>query len=268
MAGENNHTDRFEELCTAYVLDALTQEERQEFQTMLEKADEEQLQLYHDMVRVSNHLAASVRHEKPAPQVKEQLMSRIREGAEDTSAIKRIAARLKLDEPRFAVAAATILVLIAVSLAVYSVTLNSELRSSYVRIEQLRNEMQKKEDLLEILSSRDIDVVIMSGQKARPDAYGKVIWDPGQQQAILQVANLPSVPKDKDYQLWMIKDQKPVSAGVFSVKGSSKDNFFKIEQLQQANRKQLNAFAITLEPKGGVPQPTGDMYLLGKAQRK
>jgi hypothetical protein len=27
----------------------------------------------------------------------------------------------------------------------------------------------------------------------------------------------------------------------------------------------VNAFAVTLEPTGGLPAPSGDMYLLGKS---
>jgi anti-sigma-K factor RskA len=115
-----------------------------------------------------------------------------------------------------------------------------------------------------VLQSKKIEIVIMNGLDVNPAGYGKIIWDPERKAAILQISNLPPVAQDKDYQLWVIKDNKPISAGVFSVEEKDKQNFFKIEELVVSNRKDINAFAVTLEPKGGVPQPTGDMYLLGQ----
>ncbi len=54
----------------------------------------------------------------------------------------------------------------------------------------------------------------------------------------------------------MIKDKKPINAGVFAVT-DPKEEFFKIMPLVVVDRKDINAFAVTLEPKGGVPKPTG-----------
>ena len=98
-------------------------------------------------------------------------------------------------------------------------------------------------------------------EEMSPNGYGKVVWDKQGGRALLQVAGIPTVPTDKDYQLWFIVNGQPVSAGVFAVEDQRRDNFFKIEQLRSDADE--GAFAITMEPKGGVPQPTGDMYLLG-----
>jgi len=105
----------------------------------------------------------------------------------------------------------------------------------------------------------------MAGQETNPNGYGKIIWDPENERALLQVANLPEPAEDKDYQLWLIKDQQsPVSAGVFSFDQPSTDLFYKIESLNERPSDISNTFAVTLEPKGGAPQPTGSMYLLGQ----
>ncbi|MEW6062393.1 MAG: anti-sigma factor, partial [Bacteroidota bacterium] len=59
------------------------------------------------------------------------------------------------------------------------------------------------------------------------------------------------------------KEKKPVSAGVFSVT-NNQEQYFKIVELPiPEHTDKITAFAVTLEPKGGVPQPTGAMYLLG-----
>jgi len=155
-----------------------------------------------------------------------------------------------------------LLIVVTVGLIIYSTQLSKEVDQQQATIQRLETEVEQKEELLTILEARDVDLVIMAGmENISPNGYGKVVWDKDGGRALLQVANLPSVPTDKDYQLWFILDGKPISAGVFAVDDSRRDNFFKIEQLQSSANE--GAFAVTMEPKGGVPQPTGDMYLMG-----
>jgi hypothetical protein len=143
--------------------------------------------------------------------------------------------------------------------------LQSELEQRNVLLTQLETELERKEELLAILESREINLILMAGQETNPNGYGKIIWDPENERALLQVANLPEPAEDKDYQLWLIKDQQsPVSAGVFSFEQSSTDLFYKIDRLIERPSDVSNTFAVTLEPKGGAPQPTGSMYLLGQ----
>lgn len=98
---------------------------------------------------------------------------------------------------------------------------------------------------------------------AKKTALLEVIRSKGMR-AILHISNLPLIPADKDYQLWVIRDQKPVNAGVFHVAvEKAGGDLYRIDNLVEADRKRINAFAVTLEPKGGLPQPSGKMYLLG-----
>jgi len=130
------------------------------------------------------------------------------------------------------------------------------------RLVELQAELQRKEELLNILSARRVEIVIMSGLGDHTGAFGKILWDPERRVAILQVSNLPPVPPDKDYQLWVIKGAQPFSAGVFSV-GSTESYHFRVDHLAVTEPGQIAAFALTLEPKGGVPAPTGTMYMAG-----
>ncbi|HJZ13102.1 MAG TPA: anti-sigma factor, partial [Acidobacteriota bacterium] len=65
----------------------------------------------------------------------------------------------------------------------------------------------------------------------------------------------------KSYQLWAIGNQGPVSAGVFApdIAGSAVITIFMVKETESVLQ-----FAVTIEPKGGVPQPTGSMVLAGK----
>ena len=145
---------------------------------------------------------------------------------------------------------------------VASETEKHELQTQLVK---LANEVERKDEQLKVLSAKTVHILVMDGMKANPVSYGKIIWDPEKKTAILQVANMPPVPSGKDYQLWVIKDKKPISAGVFAV-NDTKSNFFMIEDLAVTNPREIAAFAVTLEPKGGMPAPTGEMYMLGSPQ--
>lgn len=69
---------------------------------------------------------------------------------------------------------------------------------------------------------------------------------------------LPPLPAGRTYQLWTIVAGQPVSHGVFepSTDGSA-------QVLAQAPPGAVQAIAVTIEPDGGVPAPTGDKVLLG-----
>src|SRR5690606_19563656 len=122
------------------------------------------------------------------------------------------------------------------------------------RIMELQDSLSRKEALLEVIRSREMQVVLMAGTEASPAGYGKILWDPERKIAVLQVS-LPPEPEGMDYQLWVIRDSKPVDAGVFQVsaRADRRDGLYKIDRLVETDRKHINAFAVTLEPKGGVP---------------
>lgn len=280
MGNDQSHNEQFEELCAGYVLHALEPEERSQFEEMLHNATDEQKELFYSMYSAANQLAFTVEQMEAPAVVKQRLMDQVKAEQDGESASDITGISLKSEESggfdrgTLAIAASFALLLVTLSLVFYSFNLSSELNSKEELIEQqqaqiteLQNDVERKEELLSILESREVDLVMMAGLDASPNGYGKVIWDSESKRALLQVSNLPAVPSDKDYQLWIIKDNKPVSAGVFAVNDPKKDSFFKIEQIA-SEEQSADAFAVTMEPKGGVPQPTGDMFLYGEDKTK
>lgn len=275
MADKKSHTEKFEELCTGYVLHSLDEDERIEFEQMLGEATDEEQKLYESLASTANQLAFTIERTDPSDDVKNRLLSEIKSeddnknASDDSISGNPSPSREseRVDEGfnwrAFAIAASFALLIVSLSLVFYAFNLRSQVSRQQTQIVQLKDELQQKKAMLSILGSRNVDIVFMSGMEANPDGYGKVIWDPGKQQALLQVANLPPVPSNKDYQLWLIENNKPVSAGVFAPNDRG-NNFFKIEKMMPAGAQLTKAFAVTLEPKGGMPQPTGDMYLMGK----
>jgi anti-sigma-K factor RskA len=96
-----------------------------------------------------------------------------------------------------------------------------------------------------------------------PKAVAVSLWDNQRQQGVFVVQNLKPLPAGKDYQLWVMdpKYPTPVSAGVFQVdeSGNVRIDFKANKPIATADK-----FAVTMEPKGGLPTPTlSNLVLLG-----
>lgn len=287
MSEQDTYND-FESLCAGYVLGALSEEEKQTFEKMLDNATPEQMEIYRQMVQIKDDLALGANPMEPSYGLFDDILDEISKDKIPDSSASKIKDN---DDISGAESSGRILplwtfkttaaILLAGMLGLILYTqqqttlvdqqetqisvLQSELEQRNELLNQLETELERKEELLAILESREVNLILMAGQETNPDGYGKIIWDPENQRALLQVANLPEPADDKDYQLWLIKDQhSPVSAGIFSFKQSSSDLFYKIDQLNEFPSDVSNTFAVTLEPKGGAPQPTGSMYLLGQ----
>jgi anti-sigma-K factor RskA len=271
MTNNTSHSEHFEELCAGYVLNALSAAENEEFEELMRDADESQLQTFYKMQSTASNMAFTVDKAEPSAAVKKGVMNTIKSDSADNAVAVSAAPTDSesteksrgLSRSTLAMAASFVLLLAALALAYLAFDQNSTINEQEVTITELKSENQQKDEMLSILGARTVDLVVMDGLEVNPGGYGKVIWDAENQQALLQVSNLPEVPSGKAYQLWLIKNNKPVPSGLFSVQTGAKDSFFKIEQMADANKKSANAFAITLEPEGGSQQPTGAMYMLG-----
>lgn len=262
MANEHPHNDTFEERCAGYVLQALDEDERKTFEQLLENATEEQQRLYQKMQSAANQPSFTKEPGESPESLKKRLMAQVESEEEAPSSENEES----FNWATFSAAASFALLILSLSLLFYSFNLSSKINDQQAKIAALEHKLSQKDELLGILESREVDMVLMSGLEVNPDGYGKVIWDSENRQALLQVSNLPAVPPNKAYQLWIIRNNEPVSAGVFAVKDSS-NHFFRFGEMSAAREDSSQAFAVTMEPKGGMPQPTGEMYLLGNRNR-
>jgi anti-sigma-K factor RskA len=116
---------------------------------------------------------------------------------------------------------------------------------------------------MQALGSADTRTIALAGQQVSPSASAKVFLEPQQRRAVVFFYNLPANASDKSYQLWILRaDQpKPQSAGVFDVTKEGAASI-SIENLPLST--EIKGLAVTLEPRGGVPQPTNtNFYVAG-----
>jgi len=280
MSEKETYND-FESLCAGYVLGALSDDEKRTFERMLDKATPEQLKIYRQMVRIKDDLSLAADPMEPSDDLFERVLQDISGTDSDSSDESEFQSKNEKQSQSGWIfkAAAAILLASLLGLLLYSQQqstlidtkesqiseLQTEIEQQNQLLTQLETDLERKNELLAILESREVNLILMAGLETSPDGYGKIIWDPENNRALLQVANLPEPTAEQDYQLWLIKDeQDPISAGIFSFEQTGTDLFYRIDQLEEQPSEQSNIFAVTLEPSGGVPQPTGDMYLLGQ----
>ncbi len=119
---------------------------------------------------------------------------------------------------------------------------------------------RQNEEVTNLLKSPASKVVALSGSDMAKEAGAFLLFDPVTKKAWLYAFNLPALPSGKVYQLWAI-DDRPVSAGIFGVDSGQKGRLL-IRSLPEFSR--MKKFAVSIEPEGGRPQPTGAIYLIGQ----
>lgn len=134
----------------------------------------------------------------------------------------------------------------------------AEIDQLRTRIDQLNSQNEK---LSSVLASTETRTIALTGQEVAPAASAKVFLVPNHRRALVFFNDLPANPGDKSYQLWIIRaDQpKPVSAGIFDVDATGKASI-SIENLPLST--EIKALAVTLEPRGGVEQPTNTRFIV------
>lgn len=135
--------------------------------------------------------------------------------------------------------------------------LRDQLQQERAQLASLQARLAQQEAVLRAVEDPQSRVVSLGGRDPAPQASGKVIWQPLQQTALFYAYRLPPLPSDKTYQLWTIADH-PISGGVFGV-----DQLGNASLRLSAIPRQVKTFAVTIEPAGGLPQPSGAIYLAG-----
>ncbi len=138
--------------------------------------------------------------------------------------------------------------------------LHTQVASTEGGTAELRAALAQRDEILALLRSPDVKVVSLAGLQDAKAAGGFILFDRGTQKALFYAFNMPALPPDKTYQLWAIVD-KPVSAGTFALDQGQKTRGM-VRSLPTPTK--ITKFAVSVEPLGGRPQPTGAIYLMGQ----
>jgi anti-sigma-K factor RskA len=265
--------ERMEEQASLYVLGVMASEEQQVFEAVLAKSEELQ-QLVAALRATRDVVAGSVPLKEPSPQLKQKILAQI-------APPQKVPARSEREEPFSFLnfwlpwALATCLVMICSILFWQQGRLTDQLSRQAERLQalnKLADDLRQTTNSLQqtVLALRatnqlaSLRIAMLNSLLAdSPKAVAVSLWDNDQQKGVFVVQNLKPLPTDKDYQLWVMdpKYPTPVSAGVFQVdaQGNVRIQFTAGKPIASADK-----FAVTMEPKGGLPTPTlSNLVLLG-----
>jgi anti-sigma-K factor RskA len=261
------------ELCIPYVFGRLNPGNRKQFEAHLATGCELCKRELSELYEATALLPLLIRQEAPPPGLRQRILSRISSRKPEQARVERTPASREGREsvvtpatrpPRswYQYAAAALGILIIVALVIFVNDLVGTTRNQERTIAQLKGDLQQQNELASILKAPKVEIVSLSGIEPGSSVYGKILWDSSSRKAMLQINEVPVTPEGKEYQLWMLKEQKYFSIGEFQT-DSTKAGLLKVIDLPGEVNQRIEGFVLTLEPKGGSPQPTGAIYLRG-----
>ena len=183
---------RFEELKDAYVLGALSEAERQEFEEYLASHPERQAEV-EELGAVAGLLALSPQEHEPPPQLRSRILEAV--GGEATQA----------GEDRRSAFAWIGELLSARNLALGAAAL--------LVIGLFSWNMLLREEVQDLQASQE-RTIVLEGSGAAEEVHAEVVVLEGGR-AVLMAENSPAVPEDRVMQIWVIEDYNRKPCGLF-----------------------------------------------------
>ena len=237
-----NH-ERFDELKDAYALGALPEQERRELEEYLAAHPERQAEI-DELGNVASLLALSPQEQEPPPELRRSIMDVVEAEAQRPPARTRswlAGVREFLSVKNLALAAAALLV---IGLFSWNMLLQDQVQDLQGQVASLQE-------------SQETRMVALAGTGAAQQAQVEVILIKDQK-AVLTAEDMPSVPKNKTYQIWVIEGDVPQPSGLFKPDGGT------VAAVVEKPLDEDDVIAITIEPDGGSQQPTTDPMLTAK----
>jgi anti-sigma-K factor RskA len=251
-----------------YVVGGLDADERVAFETHLAQCEECAGEV-RTFRQVADALAHGVPQRTPRPELRRRVLESFSQGNASSAmpaprATGHVIGWLPL--------AAT--VVIAIGLGAYAFRLQTRVADLEVRLAQAVSQAAAAElvvadarrvsgelqSAMGVLAAPDLVRIDLAGQAPAPTASARALWSRARGM-VFTASNLPALPSGSVYQVWVVTAQAPISAGLLTPdQTGAGQTFFSTPPDIPAPA----AVAVTIEPAGGVPAPTGAMYLVGK----
>jgi anti-sigma-K factor RskA len=264
----NGHL-QFEDDFELYALGALDGEDKATVEAHLAGCAECRTKLESARTRMAL-LGLAAPSAAPAARVRERVLQEFRAHrvGGPSAAVTPIRARRSPWAPLWALAA-VVLVAAAGWLRFENGRLSRELEELETEHEQLVQdnrqfaaETARAQAALEVLTAPETVKVELTAAAARPVPHGKAFYN-SSKGLIFYATNLAPLSAGRTYELWLIPSEgAPIGAGLFNSDSRGNGEVVLPTLPQGLTAK---AFAVTVEPAGGVPAPTGPKVLIGPA---
>jgi anti-sigma-K factor RskA len=254
---------------SAYALGSLDPAERAAFEAHLAVCDECAAEV-RSFRRVTLALAAGVARGAP----RTELRTRVLEAAGVAPAVSAPSTAVSRATRGWLPIAAT--VVIVLGMGVYAarlqerVTILEERRleqallqasAAETAVADARRVNGELQSAMGVLAAPDLVRIDLAGQTPAPQATARALWSRARGM-VFTASNLPPLPAGRVYQVWVVPAaQPPISAGLLMPDpGGAGQTYFNTPP----DIPPPAAVAVSIEPAGGVPGPTGAIYLVGK----
>jgi len=255
----------------AYALDALEPAERAAFEAHLGScaecaADVRQMRL------AASALPHTVPQVSPPPSLRARILRQMSAAPDASTPAPAVVLREKRGLPAWLPIAAMLVIGAGVSFYAQRMqarvaNLETQLRQAQAQVAaaerqtlEARNVAFRAQSAMGVFAAPDVARIDLAGQPVAVSARARALWS-RQRGMVFTVTNLPALPPGRVYQVWVVTAQAPVSAGLLTPDASGGGSVYfetPVDILPPV------AVAVTLEPAGGVPAPTGAAYLVGK----
>jgi len=259
-----------------YVLGNVTPEERAQVEAMAQKHPSIKAEL--DEIERSLELYAGENAVEPSKDMRNRVLNSLVVNLGDDRTFK--SARTATDEENnvipilrarsnnifkyaFAACFALLIISIAGLFSVYNKLQESNnlVASLQSQNQQFTNQVNLMDRELGVFRDPSFKMLKLQGTSKSPSSALMVAWSPARKKVMIDMANasMPANDKDHQYQLWAMVGGKPVDLGVFDADTTSKG------MKEMKSIASADAFAVTLEQRGGSLTPTMDqMMMIGK----
>ncbi|RYF96735.1 MAG: anti-sigma factor [Chitinophagaceae bacterium] len=247
----------------SYVLGLATAEERSEFERMCSQHPEV-LNARTDF-ELSLEQQAMQNAVTPPPELKQRILQAVLKDDGSVKASDQQAPVIKTNWLRYAVAASLILLAGSLFWNMSQYSRNKKLQASYNELTRDYDSnavrLAEIEDQVAMLTlNPSTKLAALKGLAPAPASHATVVWDTLSKDVYLIINNLPQPATGHQYQLWALFNGQPIDVGMIDNEVFTGE---KKLMIQMKNVTGAQAFAITLEKKGGSPTPQGAMYVMG-----
>jgi anti-sigma-K factor RskA len=267
------HRD-YQELVTAYALDALDPSEERALTEHLELCSECRAELT-QMRDTAASLATAAPAAVPGDHVRQQILQRIRSESRPAQARPAV---VPLKQSfgawttvlRLAAAVAFVALLLGIIILWRRdaaarkelARLSNQVGAQQQELQSEHERLAHQGEALRLLTSPEAKTMALAGTNAVQSARASFVYDQRSGQGILMIEGLPPTPADKAYEVWFIpKGQSPIPGPTFTVS----DGQALVSHTLPSEARSPAVVAVTLEPKGGSEAPTGPVYLASPA---
>jgi anti-sigma-K factor RskA len=155
--------------------------------------------------------------------------------------------------------AALVLAIVSVFLWHQTRDLDRQVAGLRDAMHQQQQQLQEDREVSDLMAAPSTVSVRLAQQPGMPSGTAQVVYNM-KMGKVMYEGQIAPAPSAKSYQLWLVPESgNPISLYVFNPVSGQPDHWM----MKLPPGVSPKAFAVTIEPEGGMPHPTGPKVLVG-----